>query len=67
MQSHSCLEEKQKTQVCGNEIMECVIMCLWSRDVVCDNKYTFLSFEVRIRQKISSYMNRAKCNEPMVR
>ena len=28
--------------------------------------YTFLSFGVRIRQKISSYMNTAKCIEPMV-
>ena len=27
--------------------------------------YTFLSFEVRIRQKICSYMNLAKCIEPM--
>ena len=29
------------------------------------SKYTFLSFEVRIRQKIRSYMNLAKCIEPM--
>ena len=28
--------------------------------------YTFLSFEERIRQKISSYMNVAKCNDPLV-
>ena len=30
-----------------------------------DRKYTFLSFEVRIRQKIRSYMKLAKCIEPM--
>ena len=48
MQSHSCLEEKQKTQVCGNEIMECVFMCLWSRDVVCDNNQICLPLELSI-------------------
>ena len=33
---------------------------------MCDcDKYTFLSFDVRIRQKMSSYMNLAKRTEPM--
>ena len=31
-----------------------------------NREYTFLSFEERIRQKISSYMNVAKCNDPLV-
>ena len=50
----------------NNNVLTPLARISYANSTCTPRKSTFLSFEVRIRQKISSYMNTAKCIEPMV-